>query len=1009
MEIIRGLRVALAAICATALVALPVAAEDEIEEVVVTGSYIKHTNQADVPSPIDTVGLEDIQANGWTDLEDITETFTFNTSSWGRSGLRSGCCGGARGIELRGLGSSSTLVLQNGKRVASTSTGSAGADMTNIKALMPVIAIDRMETLLDGAAALYGSDAVAGVVNILPRKNFEGFEVRTGSKSIDGSGQWEVQFITGVRGDRVSGMFAMGFEHQDPLRNHERTFRLINNTSGNGTPGTYNLSARPVSSTGGDVIINNGRSTVNYSTLYDDAIAGTGQFAAGATPLGAQTSLRIADPHCVEGIVRDFPGGRGPRGESGVTIPGGGQYTPQTANFTFPVGSCRFTYQPSNSITPEENNVLAYTNWQVNLAEGQDLEIEYSMRWGQVASHFIPSFPMTNGRPVVPAENPANPWGVDASWTGRPLGNAYAGTPVDNRTDADNQSHRVAMTHTVELGEVIDADWADSWTFTASGQYSWEHTSERQRDTDLRRVQNALNGYGGPNCEIRFDGPASASSPGESNCFWWSPFGADIYNSTFDSTSGFGSAFRFDPATQTRVNGTQHEVYDVINFFMAESESFNERKLSVFEFIAAGNIWSLPAGDVGLAVGIQRRNQTFERFDTAFQQTLDQGFLSPAIGGTGNRSVDAIFAELFVPLHERIDVQLAVRKEEYSDNLGDSTDPKIGINWRATDWFSIRGSYATSFRAPSLRQVVGNDTSAFVTEVQDPIDPIEFTTGTGTFRTILLAKNPNLLPEESENWNVGVSFLPEVPWGNGSHEFQLDIDYALFEFENRIQVKPASLVVQEDPCGPAVQRDPINFIPGPLLANDPTGNCGSGPVGNVLIVNQSFQNSGGTDIASMDISTRYAFDYGDAQITLRTETSWMLDYEIRINRGDPITDGVGYTNDGNPGSPVPEFRTNFFATVNYGQHTGNMTVRYISELKDDIFGDRSPTASTVDSHVEVDLQYALNFGNEEQYNVAVGVINAFDEEPPFSRFEGYVTRVHNPFMRQLYARFSMSM
>ena len=61
------------------------------------------------------------------------------------------------------------------------------------------------------------------------------------------------------------------------------------------------------------------------------------------------------------------------------------------------------------------------------------------------------------------------------------------------------------------------------------------------------------------------------------------------------------------------------------------------------------------------------------------------------------------------------------------------------------------------------------------------------------------------------------------------------------------------------------------------------------------------------------------------------------------------------------------------------------------------------------SHVEVDLQFALNFGDEEQYNVAVGVINAFDEEPPFSRFEGYVTRVHNPFMRQLYARFSMSM
>ena len=93
---------------------------------------------------------------------------------------------------MRGLGaSSSTLVLQNGKRVASNPIRRAGADMTNIKALMPVIAIDRMETLLDGAAALYGSDAVAGVVNIIPRNNFDGFEFRTGSKQIEGSGQWE--------------------------------------------------------------------------------------------------------------------------------------------------------------------------------------------------------------------------------------------------------------------------------------------------------------------------------------------------------------------------------------------------------------------------------------------------------------------------------------------------------------------------------------------------------------------------------------------------------------------------------------------------------------------------------------------------------------------------------------------------------------------------------------------------------------------------------------------------
>ena len=92
--------------------------EEVIEEIIVTGSFIKRKNQADLASPIDVVGMEDIVKNGWSSIEDIAETFTFNTSSSGRTGLLSTCCGSERGIELRGLGSGSTLVLQNGKRVA---------------------------------------------------------------------------------------------------------------------------------------------------------------------------------------------------------------------------------------------------------------------------------------------------------------------------------------------------------------------------------------------------------------------------------------------------------------------------------------------------------------------------------------------------------------------------------------------------------------------------------------------------------------------------------------------------------------------------------------------------------------------------------------------------------------------------------------------------------------------------------------------------------------------------
>ncbi|MDE0053732.1 MAG: TonB-dependent receptor [Gammaproteobacteria bacterium] len=331
------------------------------------------------------------------------------------------------------------------------------------------------------------------------------------------------------------------------------------------------------------------------------------------------------------------------------------------------------------------------------------------------------------------------------------------------------------------------------------------------------------------------------------------------------------------------------------------------------------------------------------------------------------------------------------------------------MKWSPTDWLSLRGSYSTSFKAPSLRFAVGTDSEGWVEEIRDPIDPVEFYSNTGTFRTILLGKNPDLEPEESDNYNFGFSFLPELPWGDGNHSLQVDLDYFTFDFENRIQIKPSSQVVTEDPCGPSVVRDTVNLIPNPLLENDPTGNCGSGPVGNVLIVKQSYQNSGGVVISGVDFKAKYSFDIGETNVTIRSQTSMMLDYDIRSTPTSAVMDGVGYTNDGNAGSPVPKTRSNLFGHVNMGNHSVNGAIRYISEMKDDVFGDRSPNVRVVDAHTEVDLQYQYTFGDAQQYNIALGAINIFDKEPPFHRFEGYVLRVHNPFMRQLYARLTISL
>lgn len=949
------------------------AADAEIEEVVVTGSYIKRKNQADFPSPVNTVTLEDMKANGWSDMEDVAETFTFSPSNYGRSGLTNGCCGNARAINLRGLGVSSTLVLLNGKRTASTSTGPSGADYTNIKRLLPMIAVSSLETLLDGGAALYGSDAVAGVVNMKTRTNFEGFEARIGGKQIDGSGQNEVQFIIGAGNEDIHGIFAFGFEHQDSLQNRERDFNLINNTSGNGSPGTYVLSGRPINNaTGGDVIIDNGtHGAINYSSLWDTASA------------GGATSLQVADPYCVPDLVPAI----GP-------VPGGGQFS----GTTFPLGTCRSSYQPNNSTAPQENSWQIYTHWDWRVSDYANVKIESSMYRSQNSTTFIATFPQTNGRPIVPASSPFNQLGTDLSWAGRSLGLAYPATKVQG----DANGSRLALTLDGSFEQFFKDGILSTWSYMLTGQYSGAYNAGENPDTDLRRMQDGLNGFGGSNCEIRFDGPASSAVAGKGNCYYFSPFGANIYRSTFDPTSGFGSAGQLD-ANGNLVLGSAEATADVIGFnALTTSTEINERRLTVFEMIFSGDLFELPGGTAGMAFGYQQRKEVRERLIPNFQYSLSQGFLSPRSSGKGGRTVDAYFGELALPLTDNIDIQLAARFEDYGDI--DSTDPKIGINWRATETLSFRASAGTSFRAPSLGTVVGDDKQSSVGEVRDSINVAEQTSG--TFRTIIATKNPLLEPEESRNYNVGVTWAPEVPWGDGGHNFQVDLDYFDFEFENQIRAENANSLVAADPCSAQIQRDRLVPLVNPVLANVGPTACPAN-VGAILIVNVGFFNAGETATSGFDLSIAYDFDFGDHQFNIRSETTIMSTYDIQASDGGAVVDGVGFLNGGNSGATAPPVKSNLMLGWGMGYHSSNITVRYIDAFEDDAFGLRIGNKGqfgAIDSHVEVDAQYRYTFGEDSNYDITIGAVNIFDEEPPAAFFTGYVESVHNPYMRQVYVR-----
>src|SRR6187455_1087337 len=160
------------------------AQEQGVDEVIVTGTYIRRQSQLDSPSPLVVLTADDLAATGANDVGDVIEDLTINTGSQNNpDAFTQNFTTGTSNVNLRGLGVSSTLVLINGRRqTQSAATTDRGENFVDTSSLPPMIAFERVEILKDGATALYGSEAVAGVVNFITRSRFEGFDLELGAQ-----------------------------------------------------------------------------------------------------------------------------------------------------------------------------------------------------------------------------------------------------------------------------------------------------------------------------------------------------------------------------------------------------------------------------------------------------------------------------------------------------------------------------------------------------------------------------------------------------------------------------------------------------------------------------------------------------------------------------------------------------------------------------------------------------------------------------------------------------------
>lgn len=1090
----------------TALVALAAAAspaaaqqvatgDTEVEEIVVTGSYIRSQRQADKPSPISVIGREDVLELGAADFADITQTLTANNGAQNNpDAFTQNLTTGTESINLRGLGLASTLVLLNGKRqVTSSAPTDDGLLFVDTASMIPMIALERVEILKDGASAVYGSDAVAGVVNFITRDTFEGLELRAEwqGNTNDSQNDFKVEGVWGGGNDKTHMTVAVSYLDRSGLTTRERDLRPENFTGPNGlsvstltaTPGNFipltgpnpalnpgvgplaNLfnagfdnavpvfnipGVGPVAGTpvlpdgmGGFLVgsflqfqnqtnlildPNNPASVLAPADTIQDAFTGTvlpqllslapgliSPALAGFNPLllspGQQATLgqAFADLNAAQAgagfgtlLVPD-PGCNAVAALDDDVVPAFSTIPDPITGQPVDVGACQFDFGRFFNLVPEETRLNGYASVRHEISEAAVFYSEFAFARNR-ATRGNSNFPIVNPIPLLP-NNPFNPFtGAAVLFIGRSPG---AGQIDNFFTDDPNPSDIDHDTFRVVAG--VKGDFLDSWYYDVSYTRAINNYDFRVSDGLNDRTTLALNGLGGTDCN-----PATGT-PGVGGCLFYNPFATGIIADPAARAPVFSLAGTpVLDGTGAPVTVPVRNSAEVLDFIIGELTLDGQSDLTTIDAVVAGDLFELPAGPLSIALGFQYRDEEL-RHD--FDENTNRGnflFVSaPIFDFDASRDVYALFGEIRVPVLENLEISAAVRYEDYGGQTGDTIDPKVALLYRPTDWLSLRGSFSTAFRAPSVFQQFGNQTS--LNSVIDPRNP-----NAQPFIPIRTIGNAELQPEESDAFNVGFTLEPV-------DGLEVNFDWWHFDFSDIIIREQAEEIARRALCGPGgpcATADP-NFDPS-LIAD---GIVRLGPTGGLSFVQSQFTNAAGIETNGFDAAARYRHDTDIGTFRAGIEGSYVNKYEAPVGPGGEIVDVAGFRNSQNFTSPIPEFRFNANLGFANGGHNFVTFFRYTDSFKDDQncgggpeptdFVGSDPVSLTcpdgldfakIDSHLTVDTQYSYTFGPMgplEGAVVSVGAINLFNNRPPFVNTDGgFESRTHDPRGRMAYVRLS---
>lgn len=838
-----------------------------VDEVVVTGTNIRGAGQG--ASPVLTLSRDTLLESGHATVADALAALPQNfagTASPETIGTGADLTGvnasRATGVNLRGLGSDATLVLVNGRRMAGTGVRGDFADVS----ALPTAAIARVEVLLDGASAIYGSDAVGGVVNIILKDDYDGAESRVRLGGAAG-GFEEIQLSQTLGRTWSSGHVLGAYEYQDhtALPFSKRDFAATSDLRAFGGTDRRSTFASP-----GNILATNPATGALIPTW--------------AIPAGrSQFPLRPQDYQF--GVVN--------YGESRAGM----------------------------DLLPAQQRHSLYAGFAQDISD--KIELNGDVRFSRRTFESLTQAPVST---VTVTD--ANP---------------YFSSPVGAR------SHQITYAFIDDLGPV-ESD-GSSQSLGASLGAEIDLPAGWKAETYLAYAQEVTRTQTTGMLNSLFLREALGAIPDNQ---------ATVFRTTLD---GFFNPFGDGTATPAAIA-------DFIGGGYSSARYLNQ--IATASFKADGRIWTLPGGDVLLALGAQARTEIFDQLTVNRISTVD-----PVVNRrpTFDRNVLAGFVELRLPLVgennrrpgiERLEVSLAGRVEHY-DDVGTTADPKVGVIWEPVQDLRLRATYGTSFRAPALSEVFGAQTSnaTFLTR--------------GAERVLVLSLNggnPDLEPETATSWTAGLDFTPaalpgltfSATWFDTRFDQQIDrpvLTSLATALTNRAF---APFVRTLDPSRP----DDIALIER-LLADPNFSNPGLYPPAAFgAIVDSRYINTSSLEVSGVDVTASYAFNLGDHNLNLSGNASYLINFKQQLTPTSPVHDIVD-----TPGRPLA-FRAR--ATLNWSHKDWGASVAL--NYADDY---RSEVGAKIDGLLTTDLQlrWSTPAGPAGGLAVALSAQNLFDEPPPF--------------------------